>query len=762
MSTVSRALVARPARAWLAPLVRHGSTAGYLAHAAATYSIAYPSSRSVHTTGARRDHAGSKHTSKRPTRVKDTKHKHKHKPKHSDRTHRTTSQSRRDRTTAKRVLLSERMQKEARTVLRRIDRDADRAAELQQIPTESVFKRSSATRVKDFLAARSQRKRGSGFGNSAQKTTNDEGKAQSSTSAPSASLAPDSQQTAAAASTRSPPTATQAQPQVTDNPASQMGATQPNTSISGALGRIFAAAKERLAGALLGGQMPTPLTPPPEAESTPAQIEKARQEAEAAAFAALSKTERLESQARIITQAIRRARERGSAEDEETFFHPFPDASAPADFEGQDYIWLSLGPDPENWARNVPPVKDRWLETLSLGLTKSIVVDKEGEEAYEDDFLDSLVDDYDLEDHERLEQLGDSIVNMSARLLAYQNYPDVNEGTLTRLSNYPTQNNILGILFRESGLAQRRHALKNELKQLTQGTAAATTDADSSVDDGPRRPVAEDPHRVTIQKLDDTVDNSITRGLVKKDADVFEAYVAAIFLSHDCDFKLVHDWLSELFRPFQEQAFRFMVQRSESIARLNQAIADRAAASPGLEVADTGGQEQEQHLPPSRNGRFGLKGIYAASMDPTMTFGTVKASYNVPTFKPVAGLGSTGRSGSAQDSGSGFITDEFLTVAARARRLREERLTEEARLRDEEELMKQGWFKRGFLNLRQGFNKLVLGQEEERRSKEEVLAQARTIYGRGSTGREALRIAATEQEKKAAAKKKKAAARVQR
>ncbi len=193
----------------------------------------------------------------------------------------------------------------------------------------------------------------------------------------------------------------------------------------------------------------------------------------------------MESQARVIFQAIRDARERGIVDEDESFFYPYPEGVPPKDIEGKDAVWLNLGADPEAWGREIPPVEDRWLEVLSLGLTKEITgrpasnlsrtspasrtpeaLEEIGQEEEVDDMAFSdLVEDYDLEDHERLEQLGDSIVNMSSRLLAYLSYPDVNEGSLTRLSNYPTQNNFLALLFQECGLAARRDELRKELRR---------------------------------------------------------------------------------------------------------------------------------------------------------------------------------------------------------------------------------------------------------------------------------------------------------
>lgn len=259
------------------------------------------------------------------------------------------------------------------------------------------------------------------------------------------------------------------------------------------------------------------------------------------AMIALTKAERLESQSRIVTKAIRASRERGLIDEEEPFFGSLfgsffdsnQERSSPLTSKADESLWFDLGPEPWNWGRDVPPVNDKWLEALSLGLTRYIARN----EAAQKEFATYLVDDYDLEDHERLEQLGDSIVNMSSRLLAYESYPDINEGTLSRLSNYPTQNNILGILFREAGLRERRYALRTEL------------------DDGrlpPLNQVSPDRH--------EKIDLNLWNRLIKRDADMFEAYVAAVFLSHDKDFTVVHNWLKQLFRPFQEQAYRHISQ----------------------------------------------------------------------------------------------------------------------------------------------------------------------------------------------------------
>lgn len=378
----------------------------------------------------------------------------------------------------------------------------------------------------------------------------------------------------------------------------------------------------------------------------------------------LTKSERMESQARVIFQAIREARERGIVDEDESFFYPYPEGVPPKDVDGEEAVWLNLGPDPEAWGRDIPPVKDRWLEVLSLGLTKQIGSRKppityssdgaEPEEHQEDDLaFDDLVEDYDLEDHERLEQLGDSIVNMSSRLLAYLSYPDVNEGSLTRLSNYPTQNNFLALLFQECGLAARRDELTKELRR------------------------AHDPNyqEEEVDKKGENAEEDTVRLplLIKRDADMFEAYVAAVFLSHGSNFNVVHEWLCHLFRPFQDQAYRFMVQRSEALARLQ---AQRAAAAAAKDAATKRGSV---HTTPSPTNLYadGL-GIKSASLDPSsVAFSSLFPDFAGKQEKNVTGIPSYALNNSTSEA---FITDEFLTVAARARRQREERLREELRV----------------------------------------------------------------------------------
>ena len=418
---------------------------------------------------------------------------------------------------------------------------------------------------------------------------------------------------------------------------------------------------------------------------------------------AMTKTERMESQARVIFQAIREARERGIVDEDESFFYPYPEGVPPKDVNGKDAVWLNLGPDPEAWGREIPPVKDRWLEVLSLGLTKEITghpfnspsspeSQEELDEGTEDTFVfEGLVDDYDLEDHERLEQLGDSIVNMSSRLLAYTSYPDVNEGSLTRLSNYPTQNNFLALLFQECGLAARRDELKCELRKARF----------PGEEDGGEFEETTSQQKKGAEEAHTEEEKARLPLLIKRDADMFEAYAAAVFLSHGNNFNVVHEWLCHLFRPFQDQAYRFMVQRSEALARL-QASRAAAAASSASKHGDA--------TRPTNLSADGL-GIHSAFMDPS----SVTFSSLFPDFI----LSRDRHSSSARipayalhnSPGQAFITDEFLTVAARARRQREERLREELRMQDQQELMNMGWFRKGFLNLRNGFRQYVLGKD---------------------------------------------------
>ncbi|SPO27372.1 uncharacterized protein UTRI_10489 [Ustilago trichophora] len=465
---------------------------------------------------------------------------------------------------------------------------------------------------------------------------------------------------------------------------------------------------------------------------------------------AMTKSERMESQARVIFHAIREARERGIVDEDESFFYPYPEGVPPKDIEGKDAVWLNLGPDPEAWGKEIPQVKDKWLEVLSLGLTKEISGRRhmssstedlgevegasESELGQEDDngfVFDDLVEDYDLEDHERLEQLGDSIVNMSSRLLAYLSYPDVNEGSLTRLSNYPTQNNFLALLFQECGLAARRDDLRRELRKAQ--NPDYEEDGDMEADN--RRQ----------SKVGNAVETDEEKArlplLIKRDADMFEAYAAAVFLSNGNDFNVVHEWLCHLFRPFQDQAYRFMVQRSEALARLQAnraavaAAAASAAASASLNKPSGDGMTSATNLTAD-----GL-GIKSASVDPSSVpfsslfpdFARGSSDKASPTGIPTYALNNTSEA---------FITDEFLTVAARARRQREERLREELRVQDQHELMNMGWFRKGFLNLRQGFRQYVMGKDIVR--EEEARIRRKVDEQRGMSERDRQRLRAKE------------------
>uniref|UniRef100_V5E3N8 RNase III domain-containing protein n=2 Tax=Kalmanozyma brasiliensis (strain GHG001) TaxID=1365824 RepID=V5E3N8_KALBG len=472
----------------------------------------------------------------------------------------------------------------------------------------------------------------------------------------------------------------------------------------------------------------------------------------------MNKSERMESQARVIFQAIQEARERGIVDEDESFFYPYPEGVPPKDVEGRDAVWLNLGPDPEAWGREIPQVKDSWLEVLSLGLTKEITGraykppfrSLEVDEADETELertkeeriaFDDLVDDYDLEDHERLEQLGDSIVNMSSRLLAYQSFPDVNEGSLTRLSNYPTQNNFLALLFQECGLAARRDELRDELRK------AAATDLEEGQDqeDKPRSKRQIRKEQEATQKEEDKARLPL---LIKRDADMFEAYAAAVFLSNGNDFNVVHNWLCHLFRPFQDQAYRFMVQRSEALARLQaKRAAAAAAAAAEATAAETASASKAFSLPsflskpndagsPTNLAAEGF-GIRSASVDPSsVPFAALFPEFargDKPSAIPTYALNNTSEA---------FITDEFLTVAARARRQREERLREELRLQDQQELMNMGWFRKGFLNLRTGFRQYVLGADVQR--EEELRLRQKVNEQRGMSEKDRQRLRAQE------------------
>ncbi len=63
----------------------------------------------------------------------------------------------------------------------------------------------------------------------------------------------------------------------------------------------------------------------------------------------MTKSERMESQARVIFRAIRDARERGMIDEDESFFYPYPEGVPPKDQHGKDTVWLNLGADPEAW-----------------------------------------------------------------------------------------------------------------------------------------------------------------------------------------------------------------------------------------------------------------------------------------------------------------------------------------------------------------------------------------------------------------------------
>ncbi|KAJ1022036.1 hypothetical protein NDA18_005271 [Ustilago nuda] len=451
-------------------------------------------------------------------------------------------------------------------------------------------------------------------------------------------------------------------------------------------------------------------TPTPESTKTTTKDDLSR--IKSITSPTMTKFERMETQARVIFQAIREARERGIVDEDESFFYPYPEGVPPKDIDGKDAVWLYLGSNPEAWGRELPPVKDRWLEVLSLGLAKEISVrphssvaneegESEEEEREEGDYaiaFDDLVEDFDLEDHERLEQLGDSIVNMSSRLLAYLSYPDVNEGSLTRLSNYPTQNNILALLFQECGLAARRDELRRELRKTRKGEDRETEISSSSKGE---------------DKADAEEEKARLPLLIKRDADMFEAYAAAVFLSHGNNLNVVHEWLCGLFRPFQDQAYRFMVQRSEALARLhaNQAAAAAAAAAAtSTNLAVDGLGIRSSSVDPSS--------VPFSSLFPDFARGSEKAFVAPNPTHALNGI-----------CGGAFVTDEFLTVAARARRQREERMREELRKADREELMNMGWFRKGFLFLRQGFRQYVMGKdlarEEELSIRERVREQKR-------------------------------------
>ncbi|GAC72077.1 hypothetical protein PANT_6c00054 [Moesziomyces antarcticus T-34] len=483
--------------------------------------------------------------------------------------------------------------------------------------------------------------------------------------------------------------------------------------------------------------------PQREASSTKARNDDASESTSTApktSPSSMTKSERMESQARVIFRAIRDARERGMIDEDESFFYPYPEGVPPKDQHGKDTVWLNLGADPEAWGREIPTVKDRWLEVLSLGLAKEITPQSEirrpmgteeeadaAEQLASQDPLafEDLVEDYDLEDHERLEQLGDSIVNMSSRLLAYQSFPDVNEGSLTRLSNYPTQNNFLALLFQECGLAARRDELRDELR------GAPEVDAQDAGDGLPNDTAV----KMAAKALEGAEEKEQLPSLIKRDADMFEAYAAAVFLSHGNDFNVVHAWLSHLFRPFQDQAYRFMVQRSEALARLQAA---RAAAANASSSSSFSFLNRGSLTPSATNIAADGLGIKSASVDPS----SVSLTALFPDFMRAEKSTSPIPTHVLQGGSEAFITDEFLTVAARARRQREERLREELRLQDQRELMNMGWFRKGFLNLSKGFRQYVMGKDVVR--EEELRMRERIHQQRGLSEKDRERLRARE------------------
>ncbi|PWN48299.1 hypothetical protein IE53DRAFT_381466 [Violaceomyces palustris] len=233
-----------------------------------------------------------------------------------------------------------------------------------------------------------------------------------------------------------------------------------------------------------------------------------------------------------------------------------------------EILWLDLGEDPQRWAKDVPSVDDRWLEVLALGLNKDILLGhvEEGEkagagEAVEGNFdaekrvgKKELVLDFDLEDYERLEHLGDSIVNMSSRLLAYESYPDVNQGGLDRLGRYATQNNILGLLYKECELDIKRETLRAELK--SKDWYERFSGLESMQEGILKAGKLDEMAKVKIASSSSSRAADFSKSAIKREADMFEAYVAAVFLSKGGDFSAVHSWLCKLFKPFQDQAMR--------------------------------------------------------------------------------------------------------------------------------------------------------------------------------------------------------------
>ncbi len=224
---------------------------------------------------------------------------------------------------------------------------------------------------------------------------------------------------------------------------------------------------------------------------------------------------------------------------------------------------------------------------------------------------------------------------------------------------------------------------------------------------------------------------------------MFEAYAAAVFLSHGNDFNVVHDWLCHLFRPFQDQAYRFMVQRSEALARMqaSRAAASAAAASAAAATSASGLGKSASPVSALNLSAEGL-GIRSASVDPS----SVPFSSLFPDFARGSEKSSSAAGGipayALNNTSEAFITDEFLTVAARARRQREERLREELRVQDQQELMNMGWFRKGFLNLQKGFRQYVMGKdvvlEEEARIRQRVDEQ------RGMSEKDRQRLRAKE------------------
>jgi hypothetical protein len=216
---------------------------------------------------------------------------------------------------------------------------------------------------------------------------------------------------------------------------------------------------------------------------------------------------------------------------------------------------------------------------------------------------------------------------------------------------------------------------------------------------------------------------------------MFEAYAAAVFLSHGNDFNVVHAWLSHLFRPFQDQAYRFMVQRSEALAKLQAARAADANASSSSSFSFL---NRGSLTPSATNIAADGLGIKSASVDPS----SVSLTALFPDFMRAEKSTSPIPTHVLQGGSEAFITDEFLTVAARARRQREERLREELRLQDQRELMNMGWFRKGFLNLSKGFRQYVMGKDVVR--EEELRMRERIHQQRGLSEKDRERLRARE------------------